>query len=113
MRTTEQVHLGGMQKLVLPLVAFLGFTVYSVLVALEHGPLGFVSLAWVGGWTTQVLLDLVLALTGFLVLAGPDARSRGINLWPFAIATIALGSVGMLAYFVRRQLGELRQPAIV
>lgn len=96
-----------MPKLLLALAVFLTFTIYSVLVAIEHGPLGFISVIVAGGWSTQVFLDLALALTGFLVLAGPDARRRGINLWPFIPVIMAVGSIGMLAYFVRRQLGEL------
>lgn len=99
-----------MKKLALPLVTLVAFTVYTALVVREHGLLGFIPVHMVGGWALQVFLDLVLALIGFLVLAFPDARRRGINIWPFVAATLLVGSIGMLAYFVRRQLGELRRP---
>lgn len=101
-----------MYKLAVPLVAFVVFTVYTVLVAVEHGLWALVPMHMVGGWPTQVFIDLVLALVGFLVLAAPDARRRGIDIRPFMVATVLLGSVGMLAYLVRRQLGEPRRPAI-
>lgn len=101
-----------MYKLAVLLVAFIAFTVYSMLVVYEHGLWALVPLHMVGGWPTQVFIDLVLALVGFLVLAVPDARRRGIDVRPFVVATVALGSIGMLAYLVRRQLGVLRRPAI-
>lgn len=94
-----------MHKLAIPLIAFVVFTAYTVTVVLEHGLLGFIPVHMVGGWALQVFIDLVLALTGFLALAVPDARRRGIDIRPFVVATMLLGSVGMLAYFVRRQLG--------
>ncbi len=96
----------GMSKVVVPLVVFLVFTTYSVLVSLEHGPLGFIPAHSVGGWPTQVFLDLGLMAVGFLTLAAPDARRRGITFWPYLLATLTLGSIGMLAYFVRRGLGR-------
>lgn len=93
-----------MSKIALPLVVLIAFTAYSVVVAVEHGPLGFFSVLAAGGWSTQVFLDLVLTVSAFFVLATPDAQRRGIKLWPFAMAALLLGSVGVLAYFVRRQL---------
>jgi hypothetical protein len=97
-------HVQRMSKIALPLVVLIAFTAYSVVVAVEHGPLGFLSVLAAGGWSTQVFLDLVLTLSAFFVLATPDAQRRRIKLWPFAIAALLLGSVGVLAYFVRRQL---------
>lgn len=93
-----------MSKIALPLIVLIAFTTYSVIVAVEHGPLGFLAVLSAGGWSTQVFLDLMLTLTAFFVLAAPDAQKRRIKLWPFAIAALLLGSVGVLAYFVRRQL---------
>jgi len=108
---TVSQHPRRMYKLVLPLVAFVAFTVYSVLVVLEHGLQDVIPMHMVGGWPTQVFLDLVLAILGFLALAVPDARRRGIDIRPFVVASLLLGSIGMLAYFVRRQLGESRRSA--
>lgn len=104
-----------MNKLLAPLVAFLAFTTYSVLVVMDQGfgalfpqHLSFGAF----GWPMQVFTDLVLMAVGFLVLAVPDARRRGIDIRPYVVATVVLGSIGMLAYFVRRELGQLRQPAV-
>jgi hypothetical protein len=49
-----------------------------------------------------MLLDLVIALTIAVGWMRGDARRRRIAIWPFVIATILLGSIGILAYCVRR-----------
>lgn len=100
------------QKLALAVVLLIVFTTYSVMVAVEHGPLGFIAAHEQGGWNLQVFLDLVLALLGFFTLGGPDAKRNGIAFWPYVLATLALGSIGMLAYFVHREWRSLRQPAL-
>jgi hypothetical protein len=100
------------QKLALAVAALLTFTLYTVVVAVQHGPLGFLDALWQGGWNLQVLLDLVLALLGFFTLAAPDAKRQGISIWPYFVAALGIGSISMLAYFVHRQLRLLRQPAM-
>lgn len=110
-----RVHHAGMNKVVLPAVAFLAFTSYSLVVVANQGLGALIPshLAFgVFGWPMQVFTDLVLMGVGFLVLAAPDARRRGITFWPYVLVTVLLGSIGMLAYFVRRQLGEPGQPAV-
>jgi uncharacterized membrane protein HdeD (DUF308 family) len=98
------------QKLALALVLLITFTLYTVVVAVEHGPLGFLAAHQQGGWNLQVFLDLVLALLGFATLAAPDAKRHGIAFLPYFIATALLGSIAMLAYFVHRQARALRGP---
>lgn len=101
-----------MHKLVVPLLAFLAFTTYSLIVVATQG-LGALIPSHLAfgpfGWPLQVFIDLVLMAIAFLVFAVPDARRRGITVWPYVVATLALGSIGMLAYFVRRGLS--RDPA--
>ena len=89
---------------------FVVFTSYTLLVAAQHGALGFLAVPAAGGWSLQVSLDLIFALSGFLTLAAADARKYGIALWPHIPATLILGSVGMLAYFVYRELRAFRAP---
>lgn len=93
-----------MSRIPLALVVFVVFTVYSLIVVANHGLSGLIDTHAEGGWAIQILLDLVLALTMFWVVAAPDARARGINFWPYLVLTPLLGSIAPLAYFVHRSL---------
>lgn len=92
------------RNLALALLAFVSFTVFSVSVAIAHGPLGFLTLALEGGWGLQMLLDIGVALSLASFWIVPDARRHGINPWPFLASTLALGSIGALAYVVYREV---------
>lgn len=98
-----------MQKLALTLAVLIGFTIYSLAVAIGHGLFGFLEVLTGGGWSTQVFLDLLLALLGFFVLAVPDAKRRGFSAWPYLVPALLLGSIGMLPYFVHRELRDLKR----
>ena len=87
----------------LALAVFVPFTAFSLYVAEKHGALGFLSLLTAGGWSTQVFLDLVISLTVASTVVHRDARVRGMNPWPWMLSMLALGSIGMLAYFVARE----------
>lgn len=50
----------------------------------------------------QVLIDRVIALSLVMVWMVGDARSRGITIWPYILATLTLGSFGSLAYLLMR-----------
>jgi hypothetical protein len=80
----------------------IAFVAFSVWVAVNHGPLGFLSLAGREPWALQMLLDLALALSFGLGWVRADAKRHGIAAWPYFIATISMGSIGLLAYVVRR-----------
>lgn len=51
---------------------------------------------------SQVLADLVIALTLVLIWLWRDARASGRNPWPWVVATLAVGSFGPLAYLLIR-----------
>lgn len=93
-----------MYQVILALVAFVLFTVYSLTVAVSHGVDGLVATHAGGGWAIQILLDLVIAATSFWIVGVPDARARGLRVWPYVALTPLLGSIAILAYFVRRSL---------
>jgi hypothetical protein len=102
-----------MNRVMIPLLAGLAFTLYSLTVVATQGLSALIPshLSYGGfGWPMQVFTDLVLMAAGFLVVAAPDARRRGITFWPYVIATLLLGSIGMLAYYVRRGLS--REPGL-
>jgi Terpene cyclase DEP1 len=91
--------------------ALVAFTVYSVVVVAGHGYTGFLTLAAREPWAMQMLLDLVIACGVFLFWAYGDARSRGLPYWPFAVVTLFLGSIGVLAYLVMREVKRVRPKA--
>jgi hypothetical protein len=79
-----------------------GFGAFSLWVVATEGYFGFLQAAGRERWALQMLLDLVIALTVAIGWMRGDARRRGIAMWPYVIATILLGSIGVLAYLVRR-----------
>jgi hypothetical protein len=56
-----------------------------------------------------VFLDLVIALTVASTVVHRDARQRGISPWPWMVAMSMLGSIGMLTYFVYREIPGVSQ----
>jgi hypothetical protein len=67
------------------------------------GLLGIVSWHVKSYGGAQVLADLVIALTLFMVWMWRDAKATGRNVWPWLIATLALGSIGPLLYLLTRR----------
>ena len=111
-RDTKSTTLEGMNKprLAVLVLALLLFTGYTATVVVQHGPLGFLDDHAVGGWHLQIFIDLVLSATAFLMLAVPDARRRGLSPWPYVVMTVALGSIGIFTYLVRREFAPKPAP---
>lgn len=78
------------------------FAAYSLWVIAGHGVLGFVTLALREPWAMQLLVDLVIACSFAIGWMAHDARKHGITLWPFVVATVLAGSIGLLGYVVWR-----------
>lgn len=91
-------------RLAVLIAVFLGFTGWSVTVAMADGPLGFLTLAMRERWALQVLLDLAISLVVGWTWLRVDARERGIPAWPYMLGTLTLGSIGVLAYLIHREL---------
>lgn len=79
-----------------------GFGAFSIWVVATQGYFGFLDVAGRERWGLQMLLDLVIALSVAIGWMRGDARKRDIAIWPYVIATVLLGSIGVLAYCVRR-----------
>lgn len=95
-------------RLALALLVLIPFALWSSLVVVDHGYFGFLELALREPWGAQVLTDLTIALVLFTSFAIPDARRRGITIWPYVVLTVLLGSIGALAYVVHREVAALR-----
>jgi len=93
------------------LVVFVAFTAWSLTVLAGQGLGGFFSLVGREPWAAQLLVDLSLSLVVAWSWLRHDARTRGITAWPYMVATVALGSVAVLAYLLHRELAGRRLPA--
>jgi hypothetical protein len=82
-----------------------GFGGFSLWVVYGHGYTGFLTLAGREPWALQMLLDLVIGLSFAVGWMRGDAKRRGLTVWPYIVVTLFLGSIGVLAYVVRRGLG--------
>lgn len=91
-------------RLLVLLVVIALFSVLSALALADVGYLGILEphfRSWGGG---QVFADLaIMCVLGCIWMVG-DGRSRGINAWPFVVATLFLGSFGVLGYLVLREV---------
>lgn len=91
-------------RLAVLVVIFLAFTGWSLSVVIGSGPIGFVSLAGREPWAAQMLVDLSIALFVAWSWLRHDAKAHGIPAVPYIIGTITLGSIGVLAYLIHREL---------
>jgi hypothetical protein len=64
---------------------------------------GFIGL-WQGGFanigSTQITLDLIVASILLMIFVARDCKAQGRPWWPWAVATLLLGSFGTLAYLL-------------
>lgn len=88
------------------LLVALVFTVYSALVVVEHGYIGFLTVSLREPAAMQMLVDLGLALVLVSSWMVVDARRRNRAAWPWLLATLLLGSMGPLWYLALRKPAE-------
>ena len=91
-------------RLFVLIAVFAAFTLWSVTIGIAYGPLGFITNALEHPWGMQVLVDLFIALFVAWSWLRHDARERGIPAWPYILGTVTLGSIGVLAYLIHREL---------
>jgi hypothetical protein len=93
------------------LVVLLGaWVAFTVMAFADHGVVGFMEAAVANSAVVQVLIDLGLSVLIALVFIHPDARRLGLPFWPYFIAAVLAGSIGLIAYLVHRtwRVGALR-----
>ncbi len=81
-------------------VVLAAFGAFSLWVCVTVGYFGFLRSAAHDVWSLQMLLDLVIALSFVVGWMVRDAKRRGVASWPHVVATVVLGSIGVLAYVV-------------
>lgn len=93
-----------MSTRVVALLAVIGlFGALTVLALLDVGYMGIIAphfQSWGGG---QVFADLVILAGLSCIWMVADARTRGVNPWPFIAITLPLGSFGVLLYLLARE----------
>lgn len=91
-------------RLVALVVVILAFGALSFMALVEVGYLG-VFLGPLESWAgTQVLVDLVIVCVLAIIWMVRDAKTSGVNPWPFVAVTLAAGSFGVLFYLVAREV---------
>jgi hypothetical protein len=88
-----------MRRIIL-IVTLIAFLVLTTMAVLQHGYAGIFMQQFQSYGGAQVLVDLVIALTLFLVWMWNDAKAAGRNPLPWVLLTLALGSIGALIYLL-------------
>lgn len=91
----------------LALAVLVPFFAFSIWVVARAGVGGLIPILR-EPWGLQVFLDLVIAMTVASTVVARDARARGLQAWPWYLAMALLGSIGLLGYFVYRDLAAPR-----
>jgi len=92
----------------LPAFGSLAFLVFSLVVASREGLFGFVAEHQRSGWSVQILMDLVFSATVALWFVAPVARRVNVRMWPWVIATVLLGSIGLMALVARVRYAQAK-----
>ena len=90
-----------MQRTLITLT-LLAFGAITAAALWQHGYWGILEPHFKTFGGAQVLADLVIALTLFMVWMWNDAKASGRSPWPWIVATLALGSFGPLLYLLTR-----------
>lgn len=91
-----------MHRILLTITLIL-FGALTVAALWQHGFWGIIAPHFQSFGGGQVFADLVIALTLAMVWMWHDAKATGRNVWPWIIATLALGSFGPLFYLLTRK----------
>lgn len=82
---------------------FIDFALLSGWALYHVGYMGVLEVAIQHPGSTQVFVDLAIALGIGFAFIWPDAKRRGINPLPYLVVALFLGSFGPLAYLIRRE----------
>ncbi len=94
-------------------ILLIDFALFSAWAMWEVGYIGI----WQAGLTSpgsmQILADLVIACLLIMSWIFADARARGLNPWPWMVATLFVGSLAPLTYLLVREYGRERRDILV
>jgi hypothetical protein len=95
-------------KRFVPMALLVGFSALTAGVVIHDGFTEWLRLALTRPSAGLLLVDLSIALSLVMGWMIKDARARKATLWPYAVLTVLLGSVGPLAYIVVRSASNRR-----
>lgn len=91
-------------RLIALIAVILAFGALTAQALMDAGYLG-IFLSPLESWAgTQVLFDLVIVCVLAILWMLNDAKTSGVNPWPFIVITLAAGSFGPLFYLVAREV---------
>ena len=88
--------------LIIVTAAFSAFTLWALA---QTGLVGFYEQLLSSPAGMQVFADIAIALVLVLAWTWRDARASGRRFWPYAVLTLALGSIGPLLYLLLTPAG--------
>lgn len=91
-----------LQKPLLVLVTLL-FCAFSLWALLQIGFVGIWQSGFANLGSAQITVDLIVACSLLVGFIARDCRAQGRRWWPWAVLTLAAGSLGPLAYLLWRQ----------
>ena len=81
------------------------FSAFTFWVLAQTGLVGFYEQLLGSPAGMQVFADIAIALVLVLAWMWRDARANGRRFWPYAVLTLALGSIGPLLYLLLMPAG--------
>ena len=81
------------------------FSAFTFWVLAQTGLVGFYQQLLGTPAGMQVFADIAIALVLVLAWMWRDTRATGRRFWPYAVLTLALGSIGPLLYLLMRPSG--------
>lgn len=91
-----------MQRVIL-ITVLAAFSTLSAIAIWQHGYWGILEPHFKTFGAAQVLADLVIALSLFLVWMVQDAKAQGRTAWPWIAFTLVAGSFGPLLYLLTQK----------
>lgn len=89
---------------------FIDFALFSTWVMYEIGYFGIWQAGFVSSGSLQILIDLAICCVLICSWLKKDAEQRGINPYPWMLATFATGSLAPLLYLLIREYQKAELP---
>jgi len=93
-------------------IIFISFSAFSSWVMWKVGYVGIWQAGTESSGSLQILLDLVICCLIICSWIIADARSRGVNPYPWLVAVLSTGSLAILVYLLAREHQKSSSPVL-